>query len=280
MKRLILLIGIFLLNILLLNYLYNNVLISKRFIEVVKENDYVLHALGSINGDTKTNSIDALEMNYKDGFKIYEVDISLTSDDKLVLASGWNLIDYKSNIGIKYYNDSKANVKDTNTPSYKEFMNFKIQDKYTATDYKTLIKFMNDHKDTYFIFDIGGNNDATNKKILDNIIRNTNNNLYKRIIIDVYNEDMMYIVKSYKQFKLISIRYNKSDYNDIHEFIDYCKKNKVISISTTLSGIKKDEIILFKENNIITIIRDINNIQEKELLNIWGVDLISTDILR
>lgn len=274
MKRIILLIGIVLLNILIFNYLYNNLLISKKFINTLNDSKYILYGLGSIDNNTYTNSIDALNEN--SNYKIFEVDVSLTKDDKLVLASGWNLTDYKRSIGIKYYNDTKNNVKDTNTPTYDEFMNFLIQDKYKATSYNELIKYMKKNKDTYFYLDIGNGNDVSIKKRLDNIIKNTPKYLLKRVIIHTYNKEMLDIVKSYNSFKLINMFYNKNEFENIDEFIKLCENEKITTVTTTLSSVDKNIIKKFKDNNIVLIVTDIEDKNIDTMLRNIGIDIIGS----
>jgi hypothetical protein len=50
---------------------------------------YIAHAAGRFAGATYTNSIEALEANYAAGYRTFEVDINLTTDDQLVLLHDW-----------------------------------------------------------------------------------------------------------------------------------------------------------------------------------------------
>ncbi len=50
---------------------------------------YIAHALGGIDGHAYTNSLDALLLNYKNGHRVFEADISITSDGAAVLAHDW-----------------------------------------------------------------------------------------------------------------------------------------------------------------------------------------------
>lgn len=279
MKRIIFCIVVILINFLLLNNLYNNTLINKRFIQVASDNNYVLNSLGSIDNSYNTNSIDALEYNYHKGFKLYEVNLSLTSDDMLVLASGWDLTDYKTSIGLNYYDHEKINSKDTYTPTYDTFMKYKIQNKYTATDYKMFTDFMSKNKDTYFIIDIGFINDINLKKALDYIKSNTNSSLYKRMIFKIYNEEMLNIIKDYKKIKLYSMLYIKNNYKDISEFISYCNKNKISSFITTLSNINSSDFDIINNSNIVSIIDGIDTVDQYNYLNNNGIDLVITNKL-
>lgn len=50
---------------------------------------FIAHAGGAINGDSYTNSLEALNLNYKKGFRMFELDIIKTSDNVFVAAHDW-----------------------------------------------------------------------------------------------------------------------------------------------------------------------------------------------
>lgn len=51
--------------------------------------ELIAHAAGSIDGHTYTNSLEALEKSIADGFKYIELDLSVTSDGKVVAVHDW-----------------------------------------------------------------------------------------------------------------------------------------------------------------------------------------------
>lgn len=57
------------------------------------KNKYIAHALGGIDGKAYTNSPQALEYNYKKGFKVFELDLDFSSDDELI---AWHSFDKES----------------------------------------------------------------------------------------------------------------------------------------------------------------------------------------
>ena len=99
----------------------------------VKQSNYIRHALGGLDTYQYLNTIEALENSYKKGFRLFEVDVRFTSDDKLVLTHGWEEVDYIERMGISY--DEQNSI-----PTYKEFMNYKIQGRYSATSFNNLVK--------------------------------------------------------------------------------------------------------------------------------------------
>lgn len=54
---------------------------EKKFI---LEQRFIAHALGGIDGKKYTNSLEALNEGYDNGIKLFEVDLSMTSDNVMV----------------------------------------------------------------------------------------------------------------------------------------------------------------------------------------------------
>ena len=148
-------------------YVYNLMLYKN----TVKQSNYIRHALGGLDTYQYLNTIEALENSYKKGFRLFEVDVRFTSDDKLVLTHGWEEVDYIERMGISY--DEQNSI-----PTYKEFMNYKIQGRYSATSFNDFVKkklqkkmkesnlisyvFTSDNKEVKKIFDMGANIVCTN----------------------------------------------------------------------------------------------------------------------
>ncbi|WP_338463968.1 hypothetical protein [Franconibacter daqui] len=66
----------------------NETFLDSKTDKVLPKVDRIAHAGGSLNGNTYTNSIDALNAN-KDKFNLFEIDLSFTSDNKLVCIHDW-----------------------------------------------------------------------------------------------------------------------------------------------------------------------------------------------
>ena len=55
----------------------------------VKPTKYIAHAGGGINNITYSNCLEALNLNYKLGHRVFEIDFSCTSDNKLISLHDW-----------------------------------------------------------------------------------------------------------------------------------------------------------------------------------------------
>ena len=104
-------------------------------------NRYIAHAGGEVNGIKSTNTKDALDQNYKKGFRLFELDIIETSDGKLVAAHDWKMwarfTDYSGSL----------------PPSHAEFMKHKIYGDYTTIDLKGINAWFAAHPDAMLITD-------------------------------------------------------------------------------------------------------------------------------
>ncbi|MFS4491900.1 hypothetical protein [Maribacter sp. 2308TA10-17] len=104
-------------------------------------NRYIAHAGGEVNGIKSTNTKDALDQNYKKGFRLFELDIIETSDGKLVAAHDWKMwarfTDYSGAL----------------PPSHAEFMKHKIYGDYTTLDLKGINAWFAAHPDATLVTD-------------------------------------------------------------------------------------------------------------------------------
>ncbi|MEP2278707.1 hypothetical protein, partial [Maribacter sp.] len=102
---------------------------------------YIAHAGGEINDVKSTNSKNALDENYKKGFRNFELDIIETSDGKLVAAHDWNMwarfTDYTGSL----------------PPTHAQFMKQKIYGNYTTLDMDGINTWFKNHPDATLITD-------------------------------------------------------------------------------------------------------------------------------
>lgn len=101
---------------------------------------YIAHALGEIDGIRYSNSQEALESSYEMGYKIYEVDLSLTSDGSLACTHAWET-------GLQ------PGFNQNNKPTAEEFLDTPIGECYTPILFADLCKYMKEHPEIYVITD-------------------------------------------------------------------------------------------------------------------------------
>jgi glycerophosphoryl diester phosphodiesterase len=102
---------------------------------------FIAHAGGIIGGHTYTNSLDALNLSYKKGFRLFELDIIKTSDNIYVAAHDW-----------KHWAES-TKYKGQLPPDNKTFKQYKIYNQYMPMNIDDINLWFKQHKDAILVTD-------------------------------------------------------------------------------------------------------------------------------
>ena len=147
----------------------------------------VAHAMGSIDGIRYSNSLEAFQLNFSKGFRVFEVDLMLTSDDKVVaLHDG---IEEKYGLDRPVLEVTARRFKDT-----------KYKGSYTPLDLVDIMILLENHPDTVIVLDVKSDFEATYKVIVRDV-GDQNPVLFKRIVPQIYREKDYFTVKKFQVFQ-------------------------------------------------------------------------------
>lgn len=201
----------------------------------VSENRYIAHALGGVDGYTYTNSKEALEKSYERGMRVMETDISLSSDDKLLLLHSFDAQGL-SELGLPTSWSKK-------TPSEKEFLDSKILGKYHTMSFKDLCRYMSAHKDVYVVIDIkkNGLKDVEKMyKLLVSDAKSVDKSILNRIIPQIYYEAMYKPLMNIYDFKsMIYTTYRIEDVV-INRIVDFSYEHGIKIVASDKYNFSKD----------------------------------------
>lgn len=212
----------------------NSYTYAKKFEDKKK---FIAHAGGEILGHKYTNSLEALEQSYNKGFRYFELDLIITSDNYIVASHDWDMW------------VSQTGYKGQIPPTLQEFKKYKILDSFTPLDFKDINDWFDEHKDTFLVTD----------KIEDIGLIEKQLNLDKsRIIIEVFNKQVLeeLVAKEYQVIPLLGL------IRQIPNPISYLKQRKIKYISTS-HKIKR----LFKKNHLHYWLNLFSPTLERDLLN-------------
>ena len=198
---------------------------------------YIAHAGGEIFGNTYTNSLEALDSSYENGFRYFELDMIVTADNYIVASHDWEMW------------AKQTNFKGKLPPTLEEFKKYKILNKFTALDYKDINKWFSDHKDAYLITD-----KIEDVSLIENLLKIEKS----RIMIEVFNQEVLkeLISKDYKVIPFLGLL------KTMPEPIEYLKENNIEYVSTS-HKIKR----LLKKNHIHYWLNIFNPVLERDLIN-------------
>lgn len=226
----------------------------------------IAHAMGSVNGVDYTNSKEAFEQSYKKGYRVFEIDLSFTSDNKIVL---WH--DWEEDTG-KYVKQSGRKI-----PTYEFFMSHKICKKYTPLSLEDLIDIMKSHPDIYVVTD---SKETNYLSILKSLVKESkeDDTILNRFIIQFYEYNQYAKIQNVYSFKncLFTI-YNLRDRNLDH-IGSFCKENKVpvVGVPPKYAGNKRD-VAKLKEYGVYVYTYTINKPRNARFYKQCGIDGIYTD---
>lgn len=101
----------------------------------------IAHAAGAIDGNTYTNCLEAMDLSYKKGFRLFELDLIKTKDGKFVAAHDWEQWKRESH----YYGSIP--------PTEAEFLSYKINKQYTPLNMDSVNKWFAKHTDAILVTD-------------------------------------------------------------------------------------------------------------------------------
>ena len=155
------------------------------------EQSVVCHAMGYIDGNGRTNSLESFLYNYeKVGMRLFEIDLIATSDDELVLSHNFE-------------NKRQPGIEDGGVPSLEKFLSIPIYEKYTPLSFRDLIKLCDTHPDSYFIIDPKMDSFECYKRMLEELDEEGRSEYTDRFVVQVFNENELKEFKrafSYKNY--------------------------------------------------------------------------------
>lgn len=239
------------------------------------ENRGIAHALGGINGMSNTNTFEAMQGSYKNGFRLFEVDILPTSDGKLAVTHN-----YYEFLSERYGRPIPAE-KTNEIPTKAEFMSHRVRGMYEPMEFEKLISIMSANKDIYIITDTKVTDPIQAKSQFDEIVRvvkEVDPSVLDRIIPQIYNESMYDTVMSSHPFKsMIYTLYSTSTTNSRALEFATSKGIKVVTIPP--ERITKEYMDSFNAYGVKVYTHTINNAEEAQRLLDMGVYGFYTDFL-
>ena len=106
----------------------------------VNPHRFIAHAGGQIDGRRYTNSREALDLAYENGFRLFEFDLIKTSDGHLVAAHDWDT----------WRNATGSEIP---IPSHQQFKEILLFEKYHTLDLSDLDRWFAQRTDTYLVTD-------------------------------------------------------------------------------------------------------------------------------
>ncbi|AEI41706.1 hypothetical protein KNP414_03148 [Paenibacillus mucilaginosus KNP414] len=232
----------------------------------------IAHAMGGINGHHNTNSYEAWQVNYNKGFRFFEADLILTSDDNLVARHDW---------APYLYEKLEQPIPQESIPSHQTFMSMKIHDQYSPLDFRCIAQIMKHYPDMYLDIDTKELDPVAIKKqysMIKQIAEEVEPEILDRIIPEIYTPYMYDMVMDIIPFQhVIYSIYMINDDDDT--IIRFMNQHQIRVLATDPARLTGDFLNKLKENNITVYAFTVNSQSDFASLKAAGVHGVYTDFL-
>lgn len=216
----------------------------------------IAHSGGGIDGKIYTNSLESWNYSYDNGTRVFDADISLTSDNVLVLRHEW------------HDEFEQANISEDNIPDFSEFMDTPIHNIYTPMSVYDMLNFMEEHNDCYVACDFKDGT-AGIKEFVSLVKDGSMEHLLKRIIISFYDYKDYFQIKNIYNFDNWAIRQYENSPHNYYELTLFCVENNIPVCMVKEKYLQEgDDISILLDKGIHVWVAVVNDI--KDIKSYWN----------
>lgn len=226
---------------------------------------------------TVTNAIEAFDQNYHNGLRWFEIDFSLTSDNKIIGRHDWHHYLYENYLG------QVDPIENDQPLSFTEAKDLEIYRKYHAATAKTIIDFLMKYKDARIILDTKDQDTREYIKILEELKKacGDKKEVMSRIVPQIYTLDQYETIAKLEYFdNLLLTLYSNHDTNDeILEFVRKSEKIEAVAFGQDAYYQRKDLIEPIHDSGKKAFVFSVDNPSDVSKYFDDGVDGIYTNFL-
>ena len=218
----------------------------------------ISHAAGSIYGYRNTNSMEALEESYENGFRLIEIDFDWTIDNKVVAIHDWT-----DTLRRLFMIEDRI-------LSLEEFKTLDTFQDLTLMDLDDLVSWLKVKKDAYIITDVKNKN----IEFLELIVKEYSD-IQDQMIPQIYSFEEYDKVEDMGYDNIILTLY-KTEYTD-EEIIEFTKDKKLFAITMPIERGYTELPMKLNLKDIPVYVHTVNDLYIFEELYENGVTGIYTD---
>ena len=233
----------------------------------------IAHAMGGVNKNYRyTNSKEGFIEHYNKGTRIFEVDLVETKEGAIVARHDWSNSLYDILEQENEYKDEKALTLD-------EFKSKKINKTLTPLTLNDMVDLMLEYDDFYIVTDTKSSKKDDVNRVFTKLVDKLNKkdpSLIDRIIPQIYNRDMFFLLKDIYDFKniLYTLYLESSSYSEV---IEFAKEYKISGVVMSEEKYNKYFIQELNKNGIKSYVHTINDEEKIKKYIEEGVYGIYTD---
>ena len=246
--------------------------------EIIAGTQVIAHAMGAIDGLRTPNCLEGFLAQYEAGVRVFEVDLRLTRDCKVVLRHDW--WDAAWQEGIDW----------VHIPTREQFLSEKILGRYTPLSFQDLLLLMEEYPDVCVITDTKFTESDVFTIQFDAMLEDARElgltYLFDRIFIQVYSGNMRTALHNMYPFPhYIYTLYQDPDapfkgtVEDFRARAAYCRERGIEGITMYDSLWKPEFAAIAAEYGVRVYVHTVNDPEAAAALLDAGVDAVYSDSL-
>ncbi len=237
----------------------------------------ISHAMGGINDHAYTNSYEAFIANYEKGNRVFEVDLLLTEDGKLVARHEWT----QHMTELLQQEDKLPKDRQAVRLSYEEFKQSKILGAYDPLSWSDIMDLMERYPDIYIVTDTKEQEPEDMKLELSLLVDSAkarDPQLLERVVPQIYNQPMLGTVEGIYEFpSIIYTLYATEDTDE--EVIDFVSKHSIEAVTIPEQRVTRAFLSKLKKAGVASYVNTINENADAGKLKRMGASGVYSDFL-
>lgn len=229
----------------------------------------IAHGGGGINGKEITNSHEALDEHYKNGTRLFDVDILCTADSVLVLRHSWG--DNTEQDVFQQVFRSRRVFSDNLQQEYisldyppkmdlRHFTNHMIFGMFHPMTVDNLFEWMKGHPDAYIFPDI------KEQELISRFVNEAQNagldTLMSHLIIRIYDYDHYHLVRKILPANQIMLKYFNMANDTYANVLKFCTNNQIHAVALSVRNADDDILNSFKEKGIHVFVAVVDHLSD------------------
>jgi len=240
--------------------------------EILSGSRIIAHGMGKIEGVTVLNCLESFKEQYDRGVRVFEVDLRVTSDLQVVLRHDWRA-------------GWQDGVSELSIPTLEEFTAKPLLGKYTPMTFRDLLLLMKEYPDICIVTDTKFVDEELVTIQFEAMLRDAAelgmNNIFERIVVQVYTELMFKVVDNIGVFPNYIYTLYKTGFNQTEEAFEkvaaFCQENGIDGVTMWYYWWHDEFAPVAQENGLAVYVHTVNDVEAAAELVVSGVSGIYTD---
>lgn len=242
--------------------------------EILSGTTVIAHALGDVDGNSGLNCLEAFQAHYAAGVRVFEVDMRMSTDGRVILRHDWN-------------STLQEGIDSLHLPTVEGFRSTPILGQYTPLTFRDLLLLMAEYPDICVITDTKYTEPeavtAEFQAMVDDAHTLGLSYLFDRMIVQVYSPNNYSVVDNVHHFPhyiyTLYQDYFGGDEDSFRNKVDFCAEHGIMGLTLNSKLWNSDYAAIADRSEIGVYLHTVNDRDAARRFLRTGVRAVYSDML-